>query len=252
MRIRAVNTAADSDNKIHDDAVAVRYGFRGGLVPGVTVYGYLCAGAVEYFGKTWLERGAMDVRFHQPVYEGEEVEVEMHEEEMHEEGDRRLGVEIAGRAVGVAWLHQETPPDSVGDAALVEKRAPSVDRLAPGTILGTLQQPLDLTQAKVSAPLAGSIDGCAQPAVLLSLSNEILFRNFALGPWIHTASEVRRFSAAHDGESLRVTARVEDRFERKGHEFVVLQVRVANEDGRLIEAVRHTAIWQPRATGTGA
>lgn len=40
-RVRAVNTAPDSENKMHDDRVAAQYGFQGGLVPGVTVYAYI-------------------------------------------------------------------------------------------------------------------------------------------------------------------------------------------------------------------
>ena len=38
----AFNTATESANKIHDDTVAKNLGFRGGLVPGVDVYAYLC------------------------------------------------------------------------------------------------------------------------------------------------------------------------------------------------------------------
>ena len=37
--ITAHNPATGSENRIHADDVARRYGFRGGLVPGVTVYG---------------------------------------------------------------------------------------------------------------------------------------------------------------------------------------------------------------------
>ena len=37
--ITARNPAAESENRIHADDVARRYGFRGGLVPGVIVYG---------------------------------------------------------------------------------------------------------------------------------------------------------------------------------------------------------------------
>ena len=51
--------------------------------------------------------------------------------------------------------------------------------------------------------------------------------------------------SAGDGELIRVRARIEDRFERKGHEFVVLDVVMLGED-RVIEEVRHTAIWRPR------
>src|SRR6185295_7814795 len=74
-RVRARNTSADSENKIHDDTVAASYGFRGGLVPGVTVYGYMTVPIVARFGHDWLERGSMQVKFHQPFYEGEEVTV---------------------------------------------------------------------------------------------------------------------------------------------------------------------------------
>src|ERR1051325_9283515 len=72
-RVRARNTAPDSENRIHDYRTAARYGFRGGLVPGITVYGYMTVPVVECFGRAWLERGAMQVKFIQPVYEGDEV-----------------------------------------------------------------------------------------------------------------------------------------------------------------------------------
>src|SRR3982750_2118229 len=36
-RLQAYNTAKQSENKMHDDTVAKRFGFSGGLVPGVDV-----------------------------------------------------------------------------------------------------------------------------------------------------------------------------------------------------------------------
>src|SRR5215211_8860378 len=72
-RVRARNTSVTSDNKIHDDEVAARFGFRGGLVPGVTVYAYMTVPLVAQFSAAWLERGSMQVKFHHPFYEGEEV-----------------------------------------------------------------------------------------------------------------------------------------------------------------------------------
>jgi hypothetical protein len=41
-RVVATNSSAASENRIHSDADAARWGFRGGLVPGVTLYGYAC------------------------------------------------------------------------------------------------------------------------------------------------------------------------------------------------------------------
>ena len=55
--VRAHNAATASENKIHDDAVARRHGFAGGLVPGITVFGYLTRPVVETWGSEWLERG---------------------------------------------------------------------------------------------------------------------------------------------------------------------------------------------------
>jgi hypothetical protein len=52
-RVKARNTSTNSENKIHDDATARRYGFRGALVPGVTVYAYLTEPVVAAFGPAW-------------------------------------------------------------------------------------------------------------------------------------------------------------------------------------------------------
>ena len=49
-RVVAFNTAHDSENKIHDDATARRFGFGGGLVPGVDVYGYMTPPAGHALG----------------------------------------------------------------------------------------------------------------------------------------------------------------------------------------------------------
>src|ERR1700728_524345 len=66
----AYNTAVASDNKIHDDSVARRFGFRGGLVPGVEVYAYMAHMPVARWGRAWLESGEADCRFLKPVYDG--------------------------------------------------------------------------------------------------------------------------------------------------------------------------------------
>src|SRR5712691_5932419 len=70
-RVSAYNTAHDSENKIHDDSVARRFGFGGGLVPGVDVYGYMTHLPVMRWGRAWLERGTSECRFFKPVYDGD-------------------------------------------------------------------------------------------------------------------------------------------------------------------------------------
>ena len=56
---------------MHDDAVARRFGFSGGLVPGVDVYAYMAHPAVARWGRDFLERGSLQARFLKPVYDGE-------------------------------------------------------------------------------------------------------------------------------------------------------------------------------------
>ena len=63
--VSAYNTAKASENKIHDDATAKRFGFRGGLVGGVHVYAYMTHLPVQRWGRAWLERGTGDCRFAQ-------------------------------------------------------------------------------------------------------------------------------------------------------------------------------------------
>ena len=74
--VHAFNTAKASENKIHDDTVAARFGFTGGLVPGVDVYAYMTHQAVAKWGRAWLEQGTAECRFGKPVYDGEIAEVE--------------------------------------------------------------------------------------------------------------------------------------------------------------------------------
>src|ERR1700723_3642422 len=73
--VAAYNTAKSSENKIHDDATAKRFGFKGGLVGGVHVYAYMSHMPVQRWGRTWLERGTGEAKFGKPVYEGDIAEV---------------------------------------------------------------------------------------------------------------------------------------------------------------------------------
>ena len=73
--VSAYNTAKASENKIHDDATARRFGFTGGLVGGVHVYAYMTHLPVQHWGRAWLERGTGDCKFGKPVYEGDIAEI---------------------------------------------------------------------------------------------------------------------------------------------------------------------------------
>jgi hypothetical protein len=240
FRIRAVNTASDSENRIHDNRVAAEYGFRGGLVPGVTIYGYLASAVIDRLGKDWLHHGAMDVRFFEPFYEGEEVEISI-------AGvlEGRIKVEAPKRASATAWL-LNLPPSTDYPAEANAPKQPA-ESIRTGQTLSTLEKTLDLSNQGLSAPLDAFIgpERYASPAIVLGLANELLMHNYVLGPWIHAASEVRNSEAAHDGQQVQVRGKIVDAYERKGHEFVVLDAAILSA-GVLLSRIRHTAIWKPR------
>ncbi len=249
-RVRAVNTAADSENRIHGDAVAAVYGFHGGLVPGVTVYGYMMAAAIAHFGEEWLERGAARARFKEPVYEGEDVSVEALEEPG---GGLAITLEH-GRATALAWIERTVAPPDVAEYRAAPLPSPdhralaSPEVLAVGSVLGTLPVTINLAESRMSMPLAAAVgkDRAAHPAILLALANETLVRNVVLGPWIHVSSEVVNFAQVRDGDALELRARVVEQYQRKGHDFVTLDALLIRHGCALMH-VRHTAIWRLRA-----
>ena len=265
-RVRACNTSADSDNKIHDDKVAAEYGFRGGLVPGVTIYAYMTVPLVARFGKDWLERGSMQVKFHQPFYEGEQVVVRA---EVVADSDPLQVAVRAERDEGVAcatalatvndlspWLGEpkiEDYPVTALPEADARPEATS-ENIKAGIALGTLVEKLDLSHVEKTLlvqidellPLYQGRDALAHPIVLLSMANYILMSNYKLGPWIHAASDLKNWSAARDGEELSMRGRISDCFERKGHEFAVLDLLLVANGERIVQQVRHTAIYRPR------
>ncbi len=264
-RVRARNTSAESENKIHDDRVAAEYGFRGGLVPGITVYAYMTVPIVEAFGRAWLERGSMQVKFHQPFYEGEQVSVRA-----EVDGDGEI-VKIAVRAERddgtvcatalatvddrTAWLGEARIEDypQAPLPAYETRPVASRDSIIVGALLGTLKERIDPANRETLDLLDERLEiyygakAVAHPFTLLGFANKVLMENFRLGPWIHAASDLINRSAARDGEEISVRGRIKDCFERKGHEFVVLDLLLVAEENRVVEQIRHTAIYRPRA-----
>src|SRR5271156_260566 len=106
-RLEAYNTAKLSENKMHDDTVAKRFGFSGGLVPGVDVFAYMMHLPVAKWGRAFLEHGLIEARFVKPVYDGEIAEVST------VESAGELAIEVQSRdelcATGSASLPASAP-----------------------------------------------------------------------------------------------------------------------------------------------
>jgi hypothetical protein len=257
-QVEAYNTSKESDNKIHDDATAKKFGFAGGLVPGVDVYAYLTHPAAARWGRDWLERGAADCRLMLPVYDGAMATVRS--EDIPGEGDAMtITVESAGQlcAQGTARLRDTAPSTpELADfptAPLPGARPPATPETLPkGALLGTHEMAITtdfaadyLRDVRETLPLYAD-QSLIHPGIICRLGNWALTRNVVLGPWIHVGSSMQHFSAAKVGEDLSVRARVTNNYERKGHLFLELDAVVLAGGNRVVARIDHTAIYEPR------
>jgi acyl dehydratase len=253
-RVQAYNTSKQSENKIHDDTVAKRFGFSGGLVPGVDVMAYMIHLPVKKWGRAFLEHGLIEARFTKPVYDGEIANV------TGEETDGTLSIEVESRgqlcATGTASLPASAPSLSLSDftevAAVTERQPVSATSYEPGKWLGTLPRAWAgeaateyLHDVREHDPIYAR-EGLGHPGLLQRLMNKVLVDNAILGPWIHVGSRMQLLSAARSGDELTARARVTGNYEKKGHRFVELDALVV-ANGRIpLAHCRHIAIYQPR------
>ena len=261
--IIAYNLSAASENKIHDDAVAQKFGFRGGLVPGVEVYAYMTNLPVQKFGAEWLSGGTAECRFQKPVYDGR---IALASGELETDGSLTLKVESEGVLCGsgtASMGHGKTSPDIAGYpvASLVDydtRPDAAPKSLVEGQIMGTFRQTMDagqLTQylddIQEDLTLYGE-ERIVHPGWLLRLGNRSLTMNVRLGPWIHVGSRLDNFAAARYGDTVEARAKVSKHYEHKGHRFVELDVLLIANGETALAQIDHTAIYRPRQVAEAA
>ena len=257
-RVAAFNASKESENKIHDDAVAQRFGFRGGLVPGVDVYAYMTHLPVQRWGRAWLERGTAECRFLKPVYDGDIAVVTAVEVptglDLQIEGRGELCVTGRCAAPGPG----PTTPTFAQAPVPPAKRPPADETtLAIGTRLAI--NPFRVTDeyaeeylrtVRETATLYAR-ENFVHPGTILHIGNWVLRHNVVLGPWMHVGSTVQHFAAAHIGDALSARAVISANYERKGHRFVELDVLVYEADAHPIARIGHIAIYRPRQVAEG-
>ncbi|MGN6287489.1 MAG: hypothetical protein ACTHM2_20255 [Afipia sp.] len=253
-RLSAYNLAKQSENKMHDDTVARRFGFTGGLVPGVDVFAYMSHMPVAKWGRAFLERGLMDGRFMKPVYDGEMAEVTA------EDDGEGILIKVTSRgelcATGRASLNSAPPQVNLSDfpdVAPVAKRDPVDSRsYAIGKWLGI---PAYTQTADAAAQYLEDVretdtiyarDSLMHPGMLLRTMNWALMENAILGPWIHVGSTIQHLAASKVGDVLTARAKVTGNYERKGHLFVELDGVIVASGTTPVAHCQHTAIYQPR------
>ena len=258
-RVTARNTSATSENRIHDDAVARQYGFPGALVPGVTIYAYLSHPLVTSFGRSWLERGTATVRFLKPIMAGELVVVAG---EVTGRTPRAVEATVtASTPSGVCATLAATVPAGLPipvdlaryPSAPLPADRPPANRQQFDAIEVLGSPATDYDRARAAEYLTAIGDDCAiydgpegvvHPAFLLTQANRALSGNVRVGPWVHAASTVRHLGLARVGDTLTTRGRVRSLYERKGREYVELELVIVAGAKRPLAHVLHTAIYR--------
>jgi hypothetical protein len=253
-RVQAYNTSKHSENKIHDDAVARRFGFSGGLVPGVDVMAYMIHLPVAKWGRAFLERGLIEARFLKPVYDGETAELTA------DENDGVLSIEVKSRgqlcAAGTASLPASAPAVAFADypevAAVAERQPVDAASYEVGKWLGTAPRDWSgeaateyLADIRETDPIYGR-ESLGHPGLLQRVMNKVLVDNAIMGPWIHVGTRMQLLSAARIGDELTPRAKVIGNYDKKGHRFVELDALVVANGKTPLAHCHHIAIYQPR------
>jgi hypothetical protein len=256
------NQVRGSENRIHGDEIARAYGFRGGLVPGVTVSACLLHPAAVTWSRDWLERGRAHVVVRSPVYDGERFRVEV--VEASDAGYEARLVDARETLCATAEVSlpaaAPAPPVRRGDPLLardderpiasrqvMEKLRKAGLRALRARWSESAEITRYLRDANAMAPVFRET-GLANPAFVLGLSNWVLGRNVRMDAWLHLETHSQHYRAIESGTELVVEAAIADLFEKKGHEFVDVDVAIfgATNDAAYA-SIRLRAIYRLRA-----
>ncbi len=252
----AFNAAKLSENKMHDDTVAKRFGFTGGLVPGVDVFAYMSHAPLALWGRAFLEHGHMAGRFGKPLYEGETATVTA----LERDGGLDVTIESQGIVCGTARATLPAPagPIALGDFGQgtppEHGHRPPADEHSyrPGAWLGIHpfvfsadQQATYLKDIGEQNPVYAE-QGILHDGTLLRACNWVLTHSARMGPWIHVGSTVRHLAVGRVGDEISVRAKVLRNYENKGHKIVELDALIIANGKTPIARVEHAAIYEPR------
>ena len=262
-RVRALIDAADSDNRLQDDEYARRHGFRAGLVPGSSIFAYVSRTLVEFLDKDWLERGSAEVRFVRPVHSGEELRIGGRVCAVSKEGDVSIDFQASNNqgtpcGIGVAQLPVRAPAPEpcpgdypAGRAKL--NRPISLETLKIGECLTPVSSQFNWNvhwqycqkSIRDHHPLYRKI---LHPGWVVNRASRILAANYAIQAWIDVSCRVQNFHLQEEECVVETRGRVQDKFERGGDHFIVLDLAVFTP-AFCLQTIRYTAIFRiaPRA-----
>ena len=249
--VKAENFSQDSENRIHSDDIAQKYGFSGALVPGVAIYGHLTYPLVEEFGQLWLDQACNQVRLFKPTYHGDILTFTYIDgpEKQTVNCDNQNGVRIAtltsefNSAPETPDLTSLAPPYKNPDRTEIQwHNVVPYQAFTPWTCELT---PADNERyvTEVKDPHSLYKTGAIHPHLLLSLANTALMNEYKMPTWLHVGSETRHHAGLYEGDTVTVKSVPLKKWQNKGHHFIQIWVTYWRDNVMTTE-IRHTAIFK--------
>jgi hypothetical protein len=259
----AFNQAQDSANEIHGDRVAKEYGFRGGLVPGVTISAYLIHPAVEAWSLDFLNRGAAHVRVGSPLYDEEPFSVNILEQDSttyraeitQPDGTVSATAEVSLPEMAPVAPHRRGDPIAEDGFEPPQASFDTFENLrAHGCRAfryhwGSKHNMRSYVRDAALIPELHRLDGpgYANMGFLLGCSNWVLASNAHMNPWVHLETSSQNYRAVPPDTGIVVEMSVSDFYEKKGHEFVDVDVHLFDEaDEACLATINLRAIYKLR------
>lgn len=248
------------NNIIHSTAGAARYGYSGPLVGGTTVYSWSAAALIDALGDAWLDEGWVDFQLRKPVYPNEVITTRV----TPNGGDVEFTMTKHTGDVAVRGTAGLGIADFLSDITTASDRAPQPQRpdrpfinraVAPlGEDLPAMAIDLSAAEAEGYAdakahdthPRWHGADGRVHPGWIAQRANALLAHTWRYTA-IHASSQIQHLAPVHPDQRLLVSGRLESGYERKGHEYAVIDLSITSEDGRDLVLMRQPTIYQVAA-----
>lgn len=230
-RFTAVNISSESTNRIHADDEARKYGFRGGLVPGIGTFAYVCEALRENVAESWNVVGYTTIRFSGPIYDGETITVAIHPDSA---GRGAFTVtNPAGRTCAVGRYDEQPSSRYRGRKPHLVAREPWPEpKTMVGATLVDVEQLGSVTEAVTADGVSEFLTSLgldpepyltanrAPVAYLARLYVNLIRKNFnRVGPSIHAGLDAQLTRAVEFGETLNLRSRVDSLYRRSGQNY---------------------------------
>jgi hypothetical protein len=254
-RFKAVNISSESENRIHADDEARQYGFKGGLVPGIGTFAYVCEALREHTSDAWLSHGFTSIKFSGPVYDGETITVSMdsNDGEGHFVVTNPTGVTCAeGR-----YAEGESPRYRGRKPRLAAQQQWPEPKELVGATLVDLEQLGSVTETVLAADVSEFLtklgidpepylnSGRAPVSYIARLYVNLLRANFVrLGPSIHAGLDIQVQRPVEFDEVLSLRSRVDNLYRRARQNYWAYETGYFDADDTPVVWTLQHAVYQ--------